>query len=483
MSIEIVEQPELLAVVIRVSRDSEQVREASAKLSELLKDHPAVSDHEHSYIFIPEWQWETEVTSLWVGRKVDRFENLPMELEMITIPTKRFARIKVHGDRAHVDAKYQELSDWFLNNVHEREVSVGSFGYEKGRLDTKGDALFEFEIYAPLVPEKPEGMLSPDFPGVIGAEVRKSKPRRLVGIEIDVDPKEENPSGPITRLWDQLLPRLREIADHKAPYGPIGVFLREEPLGPDRPFRYFGGKEIDPESTASLPDGMKEMTIPGDPVVVVTYRGTVQGFWQVWPFFYSHWFYKQTEFEPIGVYEYECYDHRFLGPDNENTVYEMHFPLRKLRRELKLTDEIVIDGDGHTLQDISHRHIGMASFQGSSLHGIDMRDTQLRHVNFVHSDWEHIYFAGLRIRSIQMGGTVFEDIRRPGEFSQLEGEPGTGDWVNVEPVVFRQSDLSTAKFESCDLRNVEIKDCQLEGLRIDGVLMTELLDNYRASRN
>lgn len=82
-------------------------------------------------------------------------------------------------------------------------------------------------------------------------------------------------------------------------------------------------------------------------------------------------------------------------------------------------------------------------------------------------------------KCIQMGGTVFENIVRPNASqSQLEEEPGTPGWINVEPVIFRSSDLGTARFEECNLTNVELNNCQIEGLKINGILVTELLKRY-----
>jgi hypothetical protein len=64
--------------------------------------------------------------------------------------------------------------------------------------------------------------------------------------------------------------------------------------------------------------------------------------------------------------------------------------------------------------------------------------------------------------------------------SRLDGEPGTDGWVNVEPVIFRNSELSTTIFENCDQIDVNIRGCRLEGMRIDGIPVTELLAFYRA---
>jgi hypothetical protein len=92
----------------------------------------------------------------------------------------------------------------------------------------------------------------------------------------------------------------------------------------------------------------------------------------------------------------------------------------------------------------------------------------------------HIYFSNVHINMIQMGGTIFENIVRPNaERSQLSEEPGTDGWVNIEPVVFKNSDLSTAIFEACNLSNVELRNYNIEGLSIDGILVKDLLERYK----
>lgn len=148
---------------------------------------------------------------------------------------------------------------------------------------------------------------------------------------------------------------------------------------------------------------------------------------------------------------------------------------------MQLSQKMVMDSkNGLELQDLRNEEIHMVCFKESDFHGIDMRSTKIAHTNFVNSRWEHIYFSNVQINFIQMGGTVFENIIRPNAtMSQLSEEPGTDGWVNVEPVVFKTSDLSTARFENCDLSNVQIKDCKIEGLSIDGILITDLLENYK----
>ncbi|KRF10225.1 hypothetical protein ASG89_01430 [Paenibacillus sp. Soil766] len=147
---------------------------------------------------------------------------------------------------------------------------------------------------------------------------------------------------------------------------------------------------------------------------------------------------------------------------------------------MEITEKKVIDSkNGLELQDLRDQRIHMATFKGSVFNGIDMRETTFAETNFVSSKWEHIYFSNLHINMIQMGGTIFENIIRPkDQISRLDGEYGTDGWVNVEPVRFKNSDLSTAVFESCKLQNVEINNCDIEGLRINGILIKDLLEQY-----
>lgn len=148
---------------------------------------------------------------------------------------------------------------------------------------------------------------------------------------------------------------------------------------------------------------------------------------------------------------------------------------------MALTEKKITDSkNGLELQDLTNEKIHEASFKGSNFEGIDMRNTSFVHTNFVNSKWEHIYFSNVHINMIQMGGTVFENIIRPDvKESQLLEEPGTEDWINIEPTLFKNSDLSTAIFESCNLNNVEIKNCNIDGLRIDGILIKDLIEQNK----
>lgn len=152
---------------------------------------------------------------------------------------------------------------------------------------------------------------------------------------------------------------------------------------------------------------------------------------------------------------------------------------------MALTDKKVYDEKGgFELMDLRGEKLHMVSLKGAELHGVDARDTSLVHVNFVGSKWNHIYFSNVHINETQLGGTVFENIRRPdAPASRFEEEAGTDGWVNVEPVRFKSSDLSTAIFENCDMSGADFRDCKVDTMRINGIPVGELLKLYEEHRD
>lgn len=159
MNVEIVERPEIMAAVIRIPRNGQLVREAWAQAATWLQDNQAVADREHGYVFIPEWQWATEVTTLWVGVPVNHTEGLPAGLVTIKLPARRYAKLTVQGDRAHMEEAYSHLFDWFEQGPFVRDTQEGSYGFETNRLhpvnpfDIPADEInaFDYDIYAPIM--------------------------------------------------------------------------------------------------------------------------------------------------------------------------------------------------------------------------------------------------------------------------------------------------------------------------------------------
>jgi len=169
IAVEIVTRPEWKAAAIRVPRDGARVREAWKELESRLGGHPAVREREFGYVFIPEWQWATEVTTLWVGVAVESFEGLPSGLETLTIPARQYAATRVLGDAAMMHEAYAGLAEWFRNGPYERDVDEGTLGYERNALTPVNPFhipanvidTFDYEIYAPIKGLKADSTRSP----------------------------------------------------------------------------------------------------------------------------------------------------------------------------------------------------------------------------------------------------------------------------------------------------------------------------------
>jgi uncharacterized protein YjbI with pentapeptide repeats len=72
---------------------------------------------------------------------------------------------------------------------------------------------------------------------------------------------------------------------------------------------------------------------------------------------------------------------------------------------------------------------------------------------------EHARLPGSRIADVDLSESVFED-------------------VNLRRATFSNVALAGARLRDVDLSHVSIEDANLEGLRINGVLVTELFRAY-----
>ncbi|MCD9023620.1 effector binding domain-containing protein [Cohnella silvisoli] len=487
MKVTIVEKQSMKMAVIKSVRNGSDVRQAWKRVQQLLKGHPAVGNDEYGHVLIPEWQWPTEVTTLWTGVEVNSFDNLPEGLETITIPARRFARITVKGNRERMNETYAYLGEWFGTEGYERDMNEGSYGYEANRLmpinpfDIPANEIdeFDFDIYAPI--KESQSVQSDRFPAILKVEVQADKARKIVGMEAFIQQSTTPPNLVIGPLWHQLMQRFEEISDRSDNPHHYGLLSYKPPFGSGQDFTYLAGFEVGGD--APLPDGFVTRTIPARLVAIVTYQGLAKNITQAWEFFHGSWL-SQSGYEAIHDFDYEVYDHRFHGVDSTESIMEVHFPIQLKQTSNLLTDKMMYDEKGgFELQDMRDAKVHMACFKGAEFHGIDLRNASLEHVNFVDSKWQHIFFSNVHVNMAQLGGTVFENIKRPDAAeSRFTEEAGTDGWINVEPVTFRNSDLSTAIFENCDLVDVDIRNCRTEGMRINGILVQDLLTHYKPGR-
>jgi uncharacterized protein YjbI with pentapeptide repeats len=78
--------------------------------------------------------------------------------------------------------------------------------------------------------------------------------------------------------------------------------------------------------------------------------------------------------------------------------------------------------------------------------------------------------SDLEIKYAQLGGAYIHDIGMP-----PKGHPAYDPAAKQRPLKFEKCDLNGSTITNCDLSNVNISDCNLAGMKINGVLVEELL--------
>lgn len=108
---------------------------------------------------------------------------------------------------------------------------------------------------------------------------------------------------------------------------------------------------------------------------------------------------------------------------------------------------------------------------GSRFDDVCLGDAEFENVNLAGSKFHNINFSDAIITAANFGGVTFKHIG--------PADDETGARRPQKPVLFTDADLNGSTFEKVDLANVEINDCNIEGLKIDGVLVSDLISKSK----
>jgi len=78
--------------------------------------------------------------------------------------------------------------------------------------------------------------------------------------------------------------------------------------------------------------------------------------------------------------------------------------------------------------------------------------------------------SDLEIEGAQLGGAYIHNIGMP-----PKGHPAYNPAAKQRPLKFENCDLNGSTITNCDLSNVNISDCNLKGMKINGILVEDLL--------
>jgi len=82
--------------------------------------------------------------------------------------------------------------------------------------------------------------------------------------------------------------------------------------------------------------------------------------------------------------------------------------------------------------------------------------------------------SDLEIESAQLGGAFFHNIGMPPKGHQFY-DPN----ARQRPLKFDDCDLNGSIITNCNLSDVSIDHCNLKGMKINGILVEALLQNYQ----
>jgi uncharacterized protein YjbI with pentapeptide repeats len=84
--------------------------------------------------------------------------------------------------------------------------------------------------------------------------------------------------------------------------------------------------------------------------------------------------------------------------------------------------------------------------------------------------------SDLEIDGAQLGGAYIHNIGMP-----PEGHPHYDAAAKQRPLRFEDCDLGGSEIKNSDLSMVEINNCKLDGMKINGILVQDLLEQYEKS--
>jgi uncharacterized protein YjbI with pentapeptide repeats len=105
-----------------------------------------------------------------------------------------------------------------------------------------------------------------------------------------------------------------------------------------------------------------------------------------------------------------------------------------------------------------------AMIDGSTFQDISAKNVKITDANL----------SDLEIEGAQIGGAFIHNIGMP-----PEGHPMYDASARQRPVRFENCDLRDSTITNCNLQNLIIDDCNVNGVKINGILLEELLKAYR----
>lgn len=130
--------------------------------------------------------------------------------------------------------------------------------------------------------------------------------------------------GSIPDMWERFNMREHEIRNKVKPDVAYGICITDH----EQEFSYVAGFEV---HTEEIPDGMISLAVPEQTYAVFSHRGKLDGIGKTMNWVYGNWL-PQSGLQPVLGMDFELYDERFLGTDNDATEIDLYVPIHEINR-------------------------------------------------------------------------------------------------------------------------------------------------------
>jgi len=150
---------------------------------------------------------------------------------------------------------------------------------------------------------------------------------RLVGLATDVTLHDVQHNRTTLKLSASFMESRRQVKNCINTREVFGLCMDPDNYNPETdPFEFFIGVEV--SSHGDIPNGMVYREVPAHTYVLFSFTGPFENAGLVHAYLYSTWL-KQSGYELAGAYNIEVYDERNHGPESEDSVTDILFPVRK----------------------------------------------------------------------------------------------------------------------------------------------------------
>ena len=111
--------------------------------------------------------------------------------------------------------------------------------------------------------------------------------------------------------------------------------------------------------------------------------------------------------------------------------------------------------------------------KNAMLNNSDFFDVAMANVKIMNAN-----LSDLEIEGAQLGGAYFHNVGMPPKDHRMYDRE-----ARQRPLRFEDCDLHRSIFTNCDLSGVELADCNITGLKINGILIEELINQYTVRKS